>query len=101
MELSVVVELATLIPFAIFIISFIFWWSFLCQETHDLDLDVDKDCIDPLQVLPIFIAINLHRVYLLSKECQFFINEVSFLKDIGKQALMKSIKRFKLGRNLG
>jgi len=83
----------TLFVVVLLINSFLFWWAFFEEETFELNIDIEKESIDPLTALPIFIEWNLRKLYLLQIRCQFMLTIALLVrKNIHKAFVMTLLK---------
>lgn len=73
--------------------SFLFWWAFFEEETFELNIGDQKESIDPLTALPIFIEWNLRKLYLFQMRCQFMVAMASLLKNNMRRLFVMTLLR--------
>jgi len=81
----------TLFVVVLLINSFLFWWAFFEEETFELNIDNEKESIDPLTALPIFIEWNLRKLYLLQIRCQFMVTIASLVRKNIRRAFVTTL----------
>jgi hypothetical protein len=77
MSLFDITGVACFLLYTSILISFIFWWSFIEEESGQPDHNINS--IDPLRAFCLFLELNLRKLYLLGKSFRFYFNEALLL----------------------